>query len=143
MPSAVFSTGRWRGDVVEFIDSQFLFEGRNLAVSASSGVIDQQGRSFTHGFEIYLERATLLYDFSVLAGEPVASMPMTVLTPDGKAVRPKLREVDAFALELSEAAKAARSDKPSELLAGELAQDALLLCHKQTQSVRSGKPVRI
>jgi predicted dehydrogenase len=143
MPSAVFSTGRWRGEVVEFIDSQFLFEGRNMAVSATSGVIDQQGRSFTHGFEIYLERATLLYDFCVLDGKPLATMPLTLLTPNGKTVRPKLREVDAFALELSEAAKAVRTGKPSELLAGELAQDALLLCHKQTQSVRNGKVVRI
>ena len=143
MPQAVFSTGRWRGDVVEFIDSQFLYEGDRLAVSATSGVIGQQGRSFTHGYEIYLERATLTYDFSVVGGEPTASVPLTVLTPNGKAERPKLREVDAFAAELTEAIKAVSSGEPSPLLAGELALDALKLCHKQTQSVRTKKPVKV
>ena len=114
-----------------------------MAVSATSGVIGQQGRSFTHGFEIYLERATLSYDFSVVGGEPTASVPLTVLTPNGKAERPKLREVDAFAAELTEAVKAVSSGKPSPLLAGELALDALKLCHKETQSVRTKKPVKV
>lgn len=143
MPQAVFSTGRWRGEVVQFIESQFLYEGGQLAVSASSGVIDQQGRSFTHGFEIYLEKATLSYDFAVLGGEPTASMPLTVLTARGKVERPKLREVDAFAAELAEAAKAVTTGKSSPFLAGELALDALQLCHKQTLSVRTKKPVKI
>ena len=43
MPSAVFSTGRMRGESVEFIDTQFLYPGKRLAVSATSGVINQQG----------------------------------------------------------------------------------------------------
>ena len=45
MPSAVFSTGRMRGESVEFIDTQFLYPGKRLAVAATSGVINQQGRS--------------------------------------------------------------------------------------------------
>lgn len=143
MPSAVFSTGRWRGEVVEFIDSQFLYPESQLAVSASSGVINQQGRSFTHGFEIYLEKATLTYDFSVLGGEAVTSMPLTVLTSNGKSTQPKLKATDAFAAELTEATSAVRSGQPSQLLAGELARDALILCQKQTQSVRSGKAVKV
>lgn len=143
MPSSVFSTGRWRGEVVEFIDSQFLYPDAGLAVSARSGVINQQGRSFTHGFEIYLEKATLTYDFSVIGGEPVVSTPLTVLTANGKAAQPKLKEGDAFAAELSEAAKAVRSGEPSRFLAGDLARDALVLCQKQTQSVRSGKAVKV
>ncbi len=143
MPSSVFSTGRMRGEVVEFIDSQFLFPNSQLAVSARSGVINQQGRSFTHGFEIYLEKATLTYDFSVIEGQPVASMPLTVLTANGKSTQPKLKEVDAFSAELSEAVKAVRSGEPSPLLAGDLARDALVLCQKQTQSVRSGKAVKV
>ncbi|MBL8828451.1 MAG: Gfo/Idh/MocA family oxidoreductase, partial [Planctomycetaceae bacterium] len=70
MPQAVFSTGRMRGEVVEFFTTQFQFADKDLAVTATSGVIEQQGRSFTHGFEIHLEKATIVFDFAVVAGQP-------------------------------------------------------------------------
>lgn len=142
MPKGVQSTGRGRGDVVEFINSQFLYDTDTL-VTATSGVIHQQGRSFTHGFEVYFERATVTYDSSVLDGQLVVGMPLTVLTARGKVERPKLREVDPFAAELTDAIKAVRSNRPSELLAGELALDALKLCQKETESARKGKLVKM
>jgi predicted dehydrogenase len=142
MPRAVFSTGRLRGGVVELFTTQFLFDDK-LALTATGGIIRQQGRSFTHAFEIYLEQATLLFDSAVIDGQAVVNMPLTVLLPKGKVQRPELGEVDAFALELSEAARAVRTGQPSPLLGGQLALDALVLCHKQTQSVRSGKLVAI
>jgi len=142
MPQAVFSTGRLRGDVVEFIDTQFLFEGHDLSVSMSGGVIKQLGRSFSHGFEIYLEKATLCYDFSVVRDEPTAATPLTVLLPGGKVQQPKLTAGDAFAAELTDVAKSVRSGKPAPALAASAARDALALCHKQTQSVLRGRTVR-
>lgn len=143
MPEAVFSTGRMRGDVVEFIQTQFVYPSGGPALVASGGVIRQQARSFSHGFELHLERATLMYDFAVVGGEATASTPLTVLTADGKAQRPKLSATDAFAAELTEAARAVRSGKPSELLDGGLALDALELCERETRSVRTGKLVRL
>jgi len=143
MPRAVFSTGRMQGDVVKFLSSQFLFDRPDLSVTAASGVIDQQGRGFTHAFEIYLEKATLLYDSAVLAGEGVTLMPLTILSPDGKVKRPKLKPVDAFAAELTEATSAVATGRPSPLLGCELARDALLLCHKQSQSVRQARLVKV
>ncbi|MGC3969537.1 MAG: Gfo/Idh/MocA family oxidoreductase [Pirellulales bacterium] len=143
MPKAVFSAGRVQDDTVRFLTTQFVFDDPTLAVSATSGVINQQGRSFTHAFEIYLEKATLMYDFAVIDGKPTVNMPLTVLTHDGKVKQPKLPETDAFAAELAEAAKAVKSGKPSALLAGDLAADALKLCHKQIQSVKSGKVVKV
>jgi predicted dehydrogenase len=142
LPHAVQSSGRRRGDVVEFINTQFLY-GADTLVTAASGVIGQQGRSFTHGFEVYFERATMTFDSAVLAGQPVTSVPLTVLTSRGKVERPKLRETDPFAAELTEAVKAVRSGKPSALLAGELALDALTLCQKETESALKGRVVRI
>lgn len=143
MPRSVFSTGRFRGDVVEFVNSQFLFEKDVPTVTAASGVVQQQGRSFTHAFEVYLERATVLYDSAVICGEATAVMPLTVLTPDGKAVRPELHDGDAFEAELGDTVKAVRTGKPSPLLEGSLALDALVLCHKQTESVRRRRTVKI
>jgi len=143
MPSAVFSTGRMRGEVVEFIDTQFLFNDRRPAVSATSGVIAQQGRSFTHAFEIYLERATILYDAAVFAGEATTPTPLTLLTADGRVRRPALKPVDAFAAEIAEVVRAVKTNRPSELLSGTLARDALAICHRETESVRTGRLVRL
>ena len=88
MPESVHCAGTMRGPVVERFHAQFRFADAGVVVTAASGVIAQQGRPFTHGYEIYLERATLLYDFAVIGGEPVLAMPVTVLTADGKVRTP-------------------------------------------------------
>ncbi len=147
MPAAVQSVGRMRGEVPEYFNTQFLFEDPSLVVTATSGVIYQQGRPFTHGFEVHFEKATLIYDDLAALGvtqDPARSV--AVLTEDGKATRPKLRlgdELDAFAAEINEVVAAVRTNTPSTLLDGVLARDALVLCHKQTDSIRRGRTIRI
>jgi len=140
LPKAVQSVGRMRGEVAEYFNSQFLFDDPKLVVTATSGVIDQQGRPFTHGYEIHLEKATLVFDLG-------DGLPLTVLTQDGKVQRPNLGSPDmtaAFPIELKEAARAIQTGKPSPLLDGELARDALVLGQKQTQSItRGGRTVKV
>jgi predicted dehydrogenase len=146
MPKAVFSSGRMRGEVAEYFTSQFMFDDPRMVVSVESGVIHQQGRAFCAGFEIHLERATLLYDFAVIDGKPELNMPLTVLAADGTVERPKMKSadpVDAFADELSEAHKAVKSGKRSALLDGELARDAIILCQKQTDSIQKKRIVTV
>lgn len=147
MPTSVTSQGRLRGEVVEYWNTQFRFANPDLAVSATSGVIRQQGRSFTHGFEIQLEKATFVYEFAVVGGEGKLLMPLTVFDSTGKAVEPKLPAGDpmmaAFENEIKEVQRSVRAEQNSPILAGRLAEDAVALCHKQTQSVKSGKPVRV
>lgn len=143
MPKTVYATGRMVDGVVRFVNVQFTFDDPSLAVTAASGVIDQQGRSFTHAFEIYFEKATLLFDLGVFEGKPVVSTPLTVLTRAGKVERPKLTEVDGFQAELTEAAKSIKSGKVSPLLSGEIAGDALRICHREIESIRTGKIVRV
>jgi predicted dehydrogenase len=143
MPTWVQSVGSMRGEVVERFSTQFRFADKDLVVTAACGVINQQGREFVHGYEIYLERATLLFDSGGLVKEPSGAVPLSVLTDDGKVQRPKLRGGDAFADELKEVIRSVRSNTPSKLLAGELACDAVVLCQKQTQSVQRGRPVKV
>jgi len=147
MPQAVTSQGRLRGGVVEYCVSQFQFKNKSLVVSSASGVVNQQGRSFTHGFEIHLEKATLYFDLAVLAGGTLQITPLTLLDSKGHAEQPKLPAVDpmlaAFDYEIQEVARSIASKKPSALLGGDLARDAIVLCHKQTEAVKSGKIVRI
>lgn len=142
MPRSVFSTGRWRGKVVEFINSQFMFGDESLSVTATSGVIRQQGRSFSHAFELYFEKATLAYDMSVINGEPQVTMPLTVFEANGSINRPTFQASDAFEAELTEVVRAVEGGSGSALLAGELALDALTLCQNQTLSVERGQPVK-
>jgi predicted dehydrogenase len=145
MPAAVTSRGRLRGDVVEYCNTLFHFADPKLVVSATSGVINQQGRSFTHGFEIHLEKATLQYEFAAYADQPEL-MPLKVLTNNGKVIRPKLGgadPTDAFVAEIKEVERSIRTGQSSAILSGELARDAIILCHKQTESVKKGRPVNI
>ncbi len=146
MPTAVTSQGRMRGEVAEFFSTQFKFEDPTLAVSATSGVINQQGRPFTHGFEIHLERATILFEFAVIDDKPEMLMPCSVLTDKGKVVRPKLGSgdpVDAFGQEIKEVVRAVRTQTESAILGADLARDAIVLCQKQTESMRKGRTVRV
>jgi predicted dehydrogenase len=146
MPRAVFTSGRMRGAVAEFINSQFVYGEGGPSVIATSGVISQQGRAFTHAFEIYLEKATLLFDFAVIGGQGVVAMPLTVLEADGQVTRPAFGSgdpIDGFAAEINEVVQAVSTGQPSPLLAGDLARDALLLCHKQTESLRQGRVVEV
>jgi predicted dehydrogenase len=145
MPKAVQTLGTMRGEVVERFSTQFHFD-RPWMVTAMSGVINQQGRPFTHAYEIYLEKATLFFDYASVAKVGNAVTPLTVLLNDGKVLRPKLGSgdpVDAFLAELTEVVRAVRTGKPSPLLAGELARDAVVLCHKQTESVVRGRMVKV
>ena len=138
--------GRMRGEVAEYFVSQFAFDDPKLVVSAASGVIHQQGRPFSAGFEIHLERATLVYDNAGIVGHAGEGVPLSVLTADGKVQRPKLGSsdpVDSFVAELTEAARTVKSGKPSALLDGGLARDAVVLCQKQTESIRKRRPVAI
>ncbi|MCO6455951.1 MAG: Gfo/Idh/MocA family oxidoreductase [Pirellulaceae bacterium] len=146
MPWAVSSVGRMRGEVVEYCNSLFHYMDPELVVSASSGVINQQGRSFTHGFELHLERATLHYEFAVIGDKPELLMPLTILDDQGQVTRPELGNGDpvrAFEAEVRAVAASIASGQPSPVLDGQLARDAILLCHRQTEAVRTGRATRI
>ena len=134
-PRAVFSTGIDVAGSVDYVATQYLYDGGPV-VSATSGAISAAGRPFTHGFELYLERATLRYE---------AGGPLHVYTADsaGEADLDDGDEIDAFAAEMTAALHAIRTGEPCPLLEGELARDALALCHAEAASVRSGEKVSL
>jgi predicted dehydrogenase len=146
MPTAVFSQGRLRGDVVEYCNSLFQFADSRLAVAATSGVLHQQGRGFTHGYELHLEQATLHFEIGFYADGVTDSMPLKVLLPDGTVQRPTF-QVDgdpmlvAFEREIAEVAQCVGQQQASGLLGADLARDAIALCHLQTQSVQQRKQI--
>ncbi|MDP2895766.1 MAG: Gfo/Idh/MocA family oxidoreductase [bacterium] len=146
MPAAVHTVGSMRGEVAERFTTQFLFENPSPMVSASCGVINQQGRPFTHGFEIYLERATLLFDAASIGKDWVVAYPLTVFADDGELLRPTLSSTDPcdpFVAEIKEVLHCIRTRKPSRLLAAQLACDAIVLCDKQTESLQRRRAVKV
>jgi predicted dehydrogenase len=146
MPQELTTVGSLRSGLPEFWHSQFRFADRDLVVEATSGTIDQQGRPFTHSFEIHLEKATLLFDFAVLGGAGRYLCEPMLLDSAGGVQRPELSggdPIDAFVSELREVTQSVRDGKASEILGAILAQDAMRMCEAQAQSLQSGKYVQL
>ena len=146
LPRAVHSRGVVEGGAVVHLATQYLYDDPNLVVSAVSGALSQAGRSFAHGFEFYLERATLAFEFAVLGGEGHVATPLSVILPDGTVERPELGAGDpiaSFTDELAVAVEAVASGVPSSSLSGDLARQALRLCHAEIESVKSRGPVSL
>ena len=147
VPDAVFSQGKLAGgNYVDYLTTQYIYNDKEISVSCSSGGVSQRGRAFSHGFEIYLEKATLLYDFSTLAGEASTAVPLTLLNDKGEVEQVDLGDVDpidAFVGELQYAVDAIDWENEPTALSGVGARDALLLCYKEAESVRTGQVVAI
>ncbi len=146
MPQEVTTSGRMRNGLPEFWHSQFCFSVRDLAVEATCGTIDQQGRPFTHSFEIHLEKATLAFDFAVIGGEGRYLCEPMLLDSQGGVQRPELGggdPIEAFMGELREVTDCVRDGRPSEILGAILAQDAMRLCEAQATSLQTGKLVPV
>ena len=146
MPQSLLCRGRLRQGLAENWHTQFDYGVDGPAVHAHSGVIAQQGRSFNHGFEIHLERATLMFEFAVIGDQGQYLCPPTLLTSNGKVQRPKLGDGDpmhAFHAESKEVTNCLRKATRSAILDSSLASDAILLCQKQTESLTKGRSVRL
>jgi predicted dehydrogenase len=140
VPARVFSSGLAAPDgSVEYLTTQYLYASGGPAVSCSSGALAMKGRPFVHGYEIYLEQATLVFESG--------TTPLTVLTADGRSQAPALPgggdELSAFTAEIEAAAAGVAAGKEPDLLSAKLARDALALCHQECRSVRSGQPVAV
>ncbi|CAN5454029.1 Gfo/Idh/MocA family oxidoreductase [soil metagenome] len=139
VPQAVFSSGVVQGDAVNYVSTQYLYGPGGPSVTCSSGAVAMGGRPFVHGFEIFLEHATLSYSSSGVA--------LTLFKKDGTTEVVTLEgggdPLAAFIAELQTAADAVKSGVEPALLSGQLARDALVLCHRECESVRTGKVVVI
>ena len=145
MPTGVFSNGRLRGEVVDYCNSVFTFSDPDLVVSSVTGVINQQGRPFTHGFEIHLEQATMQFEFAGFA-DVAENMPVKLLKPDGSVERPELGDGDpvyAFGREIDEVVRSVQAGQPSAIVSGDLARDAIRMCEAQARSVNENAWVPI
>jgi predicted dehydrogenase len=137
MPRRAISRGRTRNGVVAYCNSLLEFEDPGVVVSCVTGVIDQQGRPFTHGFELHLEQATLQFEFAALADKSEL-MPLKFLRADGRVERPTIfagDDIAGFVAEIEEVKGCLVADCDSAILGGNLARDAIVICQMQAQAV--------
>jgi hypothetical protein len=108
------------------------------SITCTSGALTMSGRPFTHGYELYFKRATLVYE--------AGTCPLTLITT-GKSEKVDLPgggdEVTAFAEEIQAAVDGVATGNMPELLSGQLARDALVMCYKECESVQSRRSVAI
>lgn len=147
MPKSVFSRGIVEDGLVNHVHTQYVYDDPRLAVTCVSGGIAASGLQFAHGFEIYLEKATILFNAGTIGGQWIVDRPLTLITDRGQPITPKLKSggewCSAFTEELQAAVDALRSNKETPLLSGTLARDALKLCHAEAKSISTGKPVTL
>lgn len=146
MPTAVQTMGRLHKETAEYATTQFMFPESRFAVTSVCGVLRQQGRSFNHAYEIHFEKGTLVFEMAVIEGKARTLMPLTLFDHKGKAQEIKLPAGDdfsGFVAEIQEVVQCLKNDKPSELLDGSLAKDALTLCGLELKSLQSGKAVKV
>ena len=137
VPKQVFSTGLVEKDAVTYLTTSYLYGANGPAVTCSSGAVAMKARPFVHGYEVYLEKATLVYESGTCA--------LTVLHADGKSETPKLGGGDdattAFTIEIQAAVDSIAKGKEHDYLSGKLARNALVMCYKEIESVKTGKAV--
>jgi predicted dehydrogenase len=145
VPRAVQSRGVMEGSAVVYLDTQYLYDDPNLTVSAVSGALSQSGRPFMHGFDFYLEKATLTFGFASLGGDAQVT-PLSVVLPDGSVEHPDTGSgdpIDAFTDELAVAVKSVEQGVALPQLSGELARQALVICQAEVESVKTRKAVAV
>jgi predicted dehydrogenase len=139
VPKEVFAVGTVENGAVTYLTTSYLYGPGGPAVTCSSGAVCMSGRPFVHGYEIYLEKATLIYD----SGGPA----LTMLAAGGKSEQPALAgggdPIAAFTDEIQAAANGVSAGREPDLLSGQLARDALVLCHREIESVKTGRVVAV
>ncbi|GAB4159433.1 MAG: Gfo/Idh/MocA family oxidoreductase [Planctomycetaceae bacterium] len=147
VPQAVFARGILQDGLVNHVHSQYIFEDSKPAVSCVSGGIASKELQFGHGFEIYFEKATLLYSAGTINGEWRVDRPLTLVPKTGKPRTPTLKGGSewyaAFSAELKEAVNGVNSGTEPLGISGALARDALKICHAEAKSIETGKIVRV
>ncbi len=147
VPSAVFSRGLLKDGLVNHVSTQYVYDDQDLTVSCISGGIAAGGLKFASSFELFLENATIQYDAGTYGDEWVVNRPLTLITNDGEITTPDPggsgEWCAAFTEELQAAVDGVHAGETPAVLSGQLACDALRLCHAEAESMRTGTTVSV
>lgn len=145
-PDSVFSTGLLQDGLVNHVHTSYVYKD-GPAISAVSGGIAASGLAFGHGFELYFEDATLLFDAGTYGGEWVVNRPLSLVKNDGTVEEVVLDGSTswcaAFTAELQTAVNHLSNGSDAGPLSSSVALDALRICYAEAESIATGKPVAI
>lgn len=142
MPKDIITRGSTRQGLAKHWYSIFDYGDDKGIVSVTGGILDQQARSFLHGFEIRMEKATLVFEFAIMNGIAQYLCPPTILNSRGRTepvMLPYGDPMNAFQAELREVVRSVHKGRTNEILRGELARDAIILCDEQMKNLRHNK----
>ena len=134
VPNAVSSSGNLVDDRYATYLSSLYHYDNGLTISTTAGAAAQDGLPFVHGFDLYLEEATICYESGRQA--------LRVYRNDGSSEEPQLSDVDpvaAFAQELEYAFDRISGGKDAGILDATHAASALALCQLEVQAIRQKK----
>jgi len=138
VPKSVTATGVIENGMVQHLTTSYDYGPNGPSVTCTSGALTMSGRPFVHGYELYLEKATLVY----MSG----TCPLTCITA-GKSEAIELigggDPITAFADEIQTAVDGVKANEMPDLLSGQLARDALVMCYKECESVVARRAVAI
>lgn len=147
VPRGVFSRGLLAGNLVNHVATNYVYADPEKTVTAVSGGIAAAGLKFAHGFEIFLEHATIQYDAGTYGSDWVENRPLTLIGDDGSVHKPdpggRTEWCGAFTDELQEAVNALQSGAEPPTINARLACEALRLCVAEAQSIATGKVVEL
>ena len=134
VPKGVHSTGTVEDGIVQHLTTSYDYGPDGPSITAASGALAMSGRPFVHGFELFFECATLVYESGTCPLTAiVAGRSDPVQLPGGSS------DTSAFTDEIQAAVNGVQTGIMPELLSGQLARDALVMCHKECESVTSRK----
>jgi|YNPNPStandDraft_1061719.scaffolds.fasta_scaffold21661_3 predicted dehydrogenase len=140
MPDVVCSSGVVNpGGYVDYIATQYLYTDRNISVTCCSGGLAMPGRPFEHGFDVYFEKGTLIYNSATCPQ-------VTLLDAEGgvQTVTFEAQDVyDAFVGEIQDAVDYVSGAQSVSGLSGESARNSLKLCLLEIESVKRKAPVSV
>ena len=138
VPKSVFATGVVENGIVQHLTTSYDYGPNGPSVTCTSGALSMSGRPFVHGYELFLEKATLVF----MSG----TCPLTCIT-SGKSETVDLLgggdPITAFADEIQTAVDGVKAGKMPDLLSGQLARDALVMCYKECESVVARRVVAV
>ncbi len=133
---AVTSTGISRNSQVHFIRTTYHFgKSRNRAplITAEAGWINAPSLAFEHGYDAFLEKATIHFNSSHCPKPRLYGLRKEKQLPVPKG--------NPFRSELQAAVDSVRDDKVHPFLRADSAADSLNVCLAEEKSVRTGKTV--
>ena len=121
------------GDILYF-NTQYFYDDKNISASAQCGAIGAAPITFEHGFDFYLENATLRYN-NLHNADAIS------LCANGKQENIIPRRQDGFEAQLQHAIECVQNNRESEIISAQNARNSLAVCLQEKRSAACGKAV--